>query len=329
MEVKRIMPSRKFVPWHAAGVCMVPVAVVAASLLIGGVANSAPPEGSPQAADALAAATTTTTTLTVSPVSSVAQSSPVTLTATVSPTTAIGRVQFKDGATNLGGLMPVSNGIASAPSTTLAVGSHSLTAVFIPDNPAAYRTSTSPTVTFVVNAPAGTTATSTALITSPASMVARGYPMALIATVTPATAVGTVQFRDGTTNLGNPVTVSNGSASRSASTLAVGSHQLTAVFTPTTPSAFNPSMSSEVPLTVTESGAGSQLIISQQSGLSLDVRLAVLGDDQSAVLDGGPAVLDVSLPLLDGRTAVIDGRRSVLDGRGLLDGGISVVLGLR
>jgi hypothetical protein len=88
-------------------------------------------------------------------------------------------------------------------------------------------------------------------------------------------------------------------------------------------------MSSEVPLTVTESGAGSQLIISQQSGLSLDVRLAVLGDDQVAVLDGGPSVLDVSLPLLDGRTAVIDGRRSVLDGRGLLDGGISVVLGLR
>jgi hypothetical protein len=146
-----------------------------------------------------------------------------------------------------------------------------------------------------------------------------------------------VQFRDGLTNLGNPVTVSNGAASRSASTLAAGSHQLTAVFTPATPSAFNPSMSSEVPLTVTGSGAGSQIILSQQSGLSLDVRLsvlggdqvAVLGGDQVAVLDGGPSILDVSLPLLDSRTAALDGRRSVLDGRGLLDGGVSVVLGLR
>jgi hypothetical protein len=97
-------------------------------------------------------------------------------------------------------------------------------------------------------------------------------------------------------------------------------------------------MSSEVPLTVTESGSGSlQAIISQQSGLSLDVRLsvlggdqvAVLGGDQVAVLDGGPSILDVSIPLLDGRTPVRDGRLSVLDGRGLLGGGVSVVLGLR
>jgi hypothetical protein len=316
---------------------MVPIAVVAASLLICGVANSAPPGGTPQAADALAAATTTTTTLTASPVSSVAQSSPVTLTATVSPATAIGKVQFKDGTTLLGGLVPVSNGIASAPSTALAVGSHPLTAVFVPDNSVAFSQSMSQQVTYVVNTPAGATNTNTALATSPASTVAQGDPMTLTATVTPATAVGTVQFRDGTTNLGNPVTVSNGTASRSASTLAVGSHRLTAVFTPTTPSAFNPSMSSEIPLTVTGSGAGSQIIRSQQSGLSLDVRLsvlggdqvAVLGGDQVAVLDGGPSILDVSLPLLDSRTAALHGRRSVLDGGGLLDGGLSVVLELR
>jgi hypothetical protein len=153
--------------------------------------------------------------------------------------------------------------------------------------------------------------------------------MTLTATVTPATAVGTVQFRDGTTNFGDPVPVSNGIASASASTLAVGSHQLTAVFAPTNPAVFNPSMSSEVPLAVTESGAGSLAIISQQSGLSLDVRVAVLGGDQAAVLDGGASVLDVSMPLLDGRTSVLDGRLSVLDDRGLLGGGVSVVLGLR
>jgi Bacterial Ig-like domain (group 3) len=330
MEVKPIMPSSRLIPWHAAGVCMVPVAVVAASLLIGGVANSAPPGDTPQAADALAAATTTTTMLTASPVSPVAQNTPVTLTATISPATAVGTVQFIDGTTNVGDLMQVTNGIARRSISTLGPGSHSLTAVFTPANAAAFSTSTSPAVTIVVNAPAGATATNTTLTTSPAATVAQGYPMALTATVTPATAVGTVQFRDGTTNFGNSVVVSNGIASGSASTLGPGTHTLTAVFTPTDPAAFNPSMSSEVPLTVTDSGAGSvQAIISQQSGLSLDVRLSVLGGDQAAALDGGPTVLDVSMPLLDGRTPVHDGALSVLGDRGLLGGGLTVVLGLR
>jgi hypothetical protein len=218
MEVKPIMPSCRFLHWHPAGVCMVPVAVVTASLIIGGVANSAPPGNTPQATDSVAA-----------------------------------------------------------------------------------------------------TATSTALATSPASPVAQGTPVTLIATITPATAVGTVQFKDGTTNLGNPVAVSNGTASRSTSTLAVGSHSLTAVFTPSDPTAFNPSMSPAVPLTVTGSGVGSQIIISQQSGLSLDVQVSVL-DDRVSVLDGGPSILDTSMPVLDGQGAVLDARLSVLVGQELLSG---------
>src|SRR6476659_6128949 len=56
------------------------------------------------------------------------------------------------------------------------------------------------------------TATATTLTTSPASPVAPGIQVALNATVTPATVVGTVQFKDGTTSLGNPVIVSNGTA---------------------------------------------------------------------------------------------------------------------
>ena len=49
---------------------MVPVAVAAASLLLGGVVNSVPPGGAPPAADAIAAAITMTT-LTASPMSPV------------------------------------------------------------------------------------------------------------------------------------------------------------------------------------------------------------------------------------------------------------------
>jgi Bacterial Ig-like domain (group 3) len=74
--------------------------------------------------------------------------------------------------------------------------------------------------------------TSTALTASPASPVAQGTPVTPTAAVTPAKAAGTVQFKDGTTNVGTPLTITNGKASRTISTLAAGSHQLTTVFTP-------------------------------------------------------------------------------------------------
>jgi hypothetical protein len=100
-------------------------------------------------------------------------------------------------------------------------------------------------------------ATSTTLTTSPASPVTQGAPATLTATVTPAAAVGTMQFKDGTTNLGPPVTVSkNGTASGSTSRLTVGSHQLTAVFAPRDPAAYSYSTSGSVSLLVTASQGG-------------------------------------------------------------------------
>ncbi|MBV8993724.1 MAG: Ig-like domain repeat protein, partial [Pseudonocardiales bacterium] len=82
-----------------------------------------------------------------------------------------------------------------------------------------------------------TMTTTVTLTTSAVSPVAPGAPVALTATVTPI-AGGTVQFKDGITNLGSPVRVTNGSASGSTSALAVGSHSLRAVFTPHNPAAY-------------------------------------------------------------------------------------------
>jgi hypothetical protein len=65
------------------------------------------------------------------------------------------------------------------------------------------------------------------------------------ATVAPGSAAGTVQFKDGTANLGFPVPVSGGTATNVA-LLPVGSHSITAVFTPTSPAAFQPSTSNTV-----------------------------------------------------------------------------------
>jgi hypothetical protein len=95
------------------------------------------------------------------------------------------------------------------------------------------------------------TATSTALTMSPASSVIEGTEVALTAAVTPAEAAGTVQFKDGTTDIGTPVLVTKGTASGTTSTLAVGSHQLTAVFTPTDPAVYGPSTSPPVTFVVT------------------------------------------------------------------------------
>jgi len=62
--------------------------------------------------------------------------------------------------------------------------------------------------------------------------------------------VGTVQFKDGDTNLGSPATVMNGTALTITSTLSAGTHSLTAVFTPTDTTNFSASMSPPVLLPV-------------------------------------------------------------------------------
>ena len=62
----------------------------------------------------------------------------------------------------------------------------------------------------------------------------------------PANAAGTVQFNDATTNLGGPVAVLGGIAVGPVITLAPGQHQVTAVFTPTDPTKFQPSTSNTV-----------------------------------------------------------------------------------
>lgn len=205
----------------------------------------------------------TMTTLTTAEASPASSGLRVALTATITPATAIGTVQFMAGTTNLGNPVIVTNGIASETTPSLATGSHPLTAVFIPAYPvayapstAAYSPSTSPAVVFVVP---GAIATTTALATSPAGQAAPGTSVTLTATITPATAIGTVQFKDGTTNLGNPVIVTNGAASGFTSALPVGSHQLVAVFTPTNQAAFSPSTSPTVILEVTEKPALTQL----------------------------------------------------------------------
>lgn len=291
---------------------MAPAVILAASLIVGGVGDSLSPRSTPQAVEAVAP-TTTSTTLTTNPVASAPLSNPVTLTARVTPATAAGSVQFMDGSAALGTAVPMDNGIAVA-TPTLLPGPHSLTAMFVPANATAFASSSSPQpVTFMV----GAAETNTTLTTTPASAIAEGDLVTLNAMLTPANAAGTVQFIDGTVPLGGPQPVTNGVAAGSTSRLREGSHALVAVFTPTSSSSFNPSMSSVTYLTVTRSGTESRVILdSQDSGLSLDLGLL---DGQAPARDAGQGTLDGRRETFTDLRPLLDGHLSALGDRPLLD----------
>ena len=188
--------------------------------------------------------TQTSTELTPSTPSPISFGTSVTFTAAVTPSAA-GTVQFKDGTTSLGSAVPVSGGAATYTTTTLAAGTHSITAVFTPNDSGAFAASTSAALSYVVNA-AGATDTLTAIAASPDAPQTFGTPVTFTATVTPS-AAGSVQFMDGTTPLGDAVTVTTGASSATAvlvtSSLTVDTHSITAVFTSSSPSTFGSSTS--------------------------------------------------------------------------------------
>ena len=151
----------------------------------------------------------------------------VTFTATVTTPTATiatGTATFKDGATTLG-TGALSGGTATFSTKNLAVGSHSITAVYGGD--ANTLGSTSSILTQTVNK-AVTTTTVTATL-NPSQF---NQTVALKATVKSATGAiptGKVTFKDGTTTLGT-VTLTSGIATLSISKLAVGTHSITAAY---------------------------------------------------------------------------------------------------
>ena len=170
----------------------------------------------------------TQTALTAAPnPSSLGQS--VTFTAAVSATapgagTPTGSVNFLDGTTYLGS-GPLAGGTATFSTSALAAGSHSMTAVYVGDGD--FMFNTSPVVTQVV----GKAATATNIASS-ASPSVFGQTVTFTATVASAaggTATGSVTFMDGQTAL-KSVPLTFGTATFSTSSLAVGSHSITAVY---------------------------------------------------------------------------------------------------
>jgi sugar lactone lactonase YvrE len=154
----------------------------------------------------------------------------VTFTASVATsgsTTPTGSVTFSDGTANLGTAVLGGTAVATFSTTALAVGSHSVTAVYSGDDQNAAATSSplievvqQPTTTSLTASPnpavLATSVTFAATVAGPAG-----------ATIVPA---GTVTFLDGSTTIGAGALNSSGIATYSTASLSAGQHSITASY---------------------------------------------------------------------------------------------------
>ncbi|QEH37847.1 Copper resistance protein CopC [Aquisphaera giovannonii] len=190
----------------------------------GGAANFAASASAALSQTVNAAATTTTV---VSSLRPSAYGSSVTFTATVSSAggTPGGTVTFKDGATTLGTATLSGTGVATLTTSALAAGSHTITASY--GGAGNFAASASAALSQTVNA----AATSTAVVSS-LNPSTSGTSVTFTATVTSAGGVpgGTVTFKDGSTTLGTATLSGSGVATFATSSLALGSHTITATF---------------------------------------------------------------------------------------------------
>ena len=169
---------------------------------------------------------TSTTALAASANPSIA-GKPLTLTATVATNggTAAGTVNFYNGATLVGSGTLNSAGVATFTTSTLPVGSYSITANYAGDGNDTGSTSAALALS-VIQATTGVKL----VASSPSVQVTA--PVTFTATVTGNGAVptGSVTFMDGANTLGSVAVNAGGVAAYTTSSLAVGTHAITAVY---------------------------------------------------------------------------------------------------
>lgn len=190
------------------------------------VVNSSSSQASNSAAFTVSKAATSTTL--ISSLNPAVFGRAVTFTATVKPSTSsvpTGAVTFKDGSVSIGS-GTLSNGKATLVKSNLAARSHSLTAVYPGD--ANHTGSASAALTQTITK-AGTVAS----VFSSLNPSHHGNTVtftALVRSTTTGLPTGVVTFKDGATTLGTRTLNSAGKGALAISTLAIGSHSITAVY---------------------------------------------------------------------------------------------------
>ena len=175
-------------------------------------------------------AVATTTTVSGSPnPSTVGQA--VTFTATLTSGSGIptGSVDFTEGTTDFGTVTLNGSGQATVQVSSLALGSHKITATFIPN--ASFATSSS-TTTQLVNSPTAVATTTTVTGAPNPSTVGQTVTFSATVTTNSGTPTGSVDFSEGTTDFGTVTLNGSGQATVQVSSLALGSHTITATFIP-------------------------------------------------------------------------------------------------
>jgi len=194
----------------------------------------------------------------------------VTFTASIAPASGsgvpTGSVTFNDGATQIGTGTLNSSGAATFSTSSLGVGSHSVTAVYSGD--ANFSGSTSAAVVVTVAAPAKV-ATGTSLSAS-AMQLTSGQSVTFTAGVAPQSGTGTptgsVAFLDGSSQIGMG-TLSAGSASFSSASLSVGNHSIVATYSGD--SNYVPSSSAAIIVAVTAPPAADYSLAISTSSLTV------------------------------------------------------------
>jgi len=162
-----------------------------------------------------------------SPVSGATVSGAITVTATASDNVAVASVQFQVDGTNLGAAVTTAPYSKSLSTTTLANGTHTLTAIATDTS---NNKATSAAVSITVNNTSSTLPTVS--ITSPVSGAVVSGTVTISASASASSGIANVQFQVDGLNLGVAVTTAPYSQSWNTTTAAAGSHTLTAVATP-------------------------------------------------------------------------------------------------
>ncbi|EQM31176.1 Ig-like domain-containing protein [Rhodococcus erythropolis] len=249
----------------------------------------------------------TTTTL-VGP-STASTGEALSFTASVSTGVAGGTVQFKEGGRDLGPSVPVdATGKATTMPTFNVAGEYSITAVF--SGSGNYLGSTSNTQTVNVKAPAPTDQQTETVLTVPAD-AKTGTAVGLSVTVTPTPVGGTVQFKDGSGNLGSAVPVVDGKASIMHEFASVGTHDITAVYSGAT--GFLTSTSAAQSVSVTAPAAEDQ-----ETSITVSAPAsAVKGAKVDLVAAVVPTLSAGTVQFMDGTTP-IGGPVAVVNGKATL-----------
>jgi len=123
------------------------------------------------------------------------------------------------------GTVPIVSCPVTFSTSALGVGTHSITVAYSGDTN--NLPSTSQAVVHTVNALLATTSTT---VSPSATALTAGQTLSLSVSISGNAPGGTVQFFDGSTPLGSPAAVSNGTASLSTNTLVAGSHVISAAY---------------------------------------------------------------------------------------------------